>query len=346
MICNELYNGQGLGNQLWNYVLTRIIADKKNIEYSILGKEKFKGEEFIDIDFGQTLSCGFSPEGGPPHRLPKGIKNYYRERRENLLDTKIDISRTDYKLFDLPLNTKFDGNCQSTKYLEGYRDKILSWIKIKDNYKIQKLVENNCVIHIRCGDFKSIRDVFLPKEYYKMSMDYIRNINPEVKFYCVTDEKEEAEKILSGIEVIGSSIVNTHDNKRASHHKGGNIAIDFSILMNAKYLIIPNSSFSWWAAYLNTKKKLVIAPKYWAAYNKSDGYWSTEDIITNDFLYMDREGKIYTAKQCSEEKEEYESKHQEIFVEGDLDKRKIVSKSKIIKKKIKDFYYNKIRKYI
>ncbi len=58
MICNELYNGQGLGNQLWNYALARIIAKKNGYDFSILGREKFKGKEFMELDFGKNLMGG------------------------------------------------------------------------------------------------------------------------------------------------------------------------------------------------------------------------------------------------------------------------------------------------
>jgi hypothetical protein len=36
------------------------------------------------------------------------------------------------------------------------------------------------------------------------------------------------------------------------------------LMSSAKYFVIPNSSFSWWAAWLATyPEKIVIAPKQW-----------------------------------------------------------------------------------
>jgi hypothetical protein len=326
MIANELYDGQGLGNQLWNYVVARVIADKKHCGFAILGREKFKGRDFMDIDFGVNLHGGFSPEGGPPRKLPHGIDYYYREKKEAIKGSTTDVSRTDQGLLAISQQTKFDGNCQSTVYLKGYREKIISWLRIKSDYNKYSLGENACVIHLRCGDFSTIKDVFLPPTYYIQAMKYIKKQNPKVKFYCVTDEKDKAMSILPDIEVVGSAVMNEEDKNKASHHRGGPVGIDFSYLVNAAYLIIPNSSFSWWAGYLNTHKKVVVAPKYWARYNTSDGFWSTSDIITDGFTYLNKEGKPSTPEECWAEKTVFEASHQGNFVEVELEKRHIPTK--------------------
>jgi hypothetical protein len=162
---------------------------------------------------------------------------------------------------------------------------------------------------LRCGDFAGLKDVFLPFEYYQHAMAYVRQLHPRIRFACVTDQPEMARKILPDVEIIGASLVGTTDTEKASHHLGGPIGIDFSLLMQAKYLIIPNSSFSWWAAYLNQRAVAIVAPKYWAAHNRSDGYWSTADIITDGFTYLDRTGAPSTAESCWEEKKAYEQAH-------------------------------------
>lgn len=312
MICNELYNGQGLGNQLWNYAVTRVLADRLNCEFSILGRERFKGKRFMTVDFGVELRGGSSPEGGPPTTLPIGITKYYRERRENLRQTTTDVSRTDPDLLVIRPGTKFDGNCQSVNYLDGYRDELRTWITINKNHS-QPTDENTCLIHIRGGDFAGLKNVFLRAEYYLQAMTCIRQQHPGVNFSCVTDQPELVHALLPDIEIIGASLALETDSDKATHHRGGPVAIDFSLLAQAKYLIIPNSSFSWWAAYLNPRAEIVVAPKYWAAHNISDGYWSTSDMVTTGFTYLDRQGNTWTAEQCLQEKNRYEAVHPDMF---------------------------------
>ena len=79
------------------------------------------------------------------------------------------------------------------------------------------------------------------------------------------------------------------------------IAKDYVSIKNAKYLILSNSSFPYFAVLTNEVVEFIIAPKYWARYNISSGYWSTEQNIYSGWNYLDRNGKIFSADKCREE---------------------------------------------
>lgn len=290
MIVTELYNGQGLGNQLWCYVVTRIIAEKNGYDFGIMGVHRFKGKEFMTIDFGNTVIGGSGPEGGPPTKLPESITYYYKESQTRHSVSNLDITKSDGSLLSIPDNTKIDGIMQSFEYVKDHRDKISSWLKTSFD-KCDDLSPNMCVIHIRGGDFRS-SSAMLDADYYTKAMEYMTSYNSEMIFAIVTDDVETSKRILPNIPIFGSSTTNTQDTNKASHHIGGPISIDYCILNKAKNIIMSASSFGWWPVWTNKTNPNVIAPKYWAAYNQSDGYWSCGESAIPGWSYLDRNGNL------------------------------------------------------
>ncbi len=84
---------------------------------------------------------------------------------------------------------------------------------------------------------------------------------------------------------------------------------DFSAIQSARYLVLSNSSFSWWGAYSNLNAKFVIAPKFWASFNYSNGYWSNGDSLTSGWHWLDREGRLNTYAQALDQLEHYNKQH-------------------------------------
>jgi len=313
MIVTELYNGQGLGNQLWCYCVTRSIAIKNNYSFGIQSPQKFKGKNlFKNIDFGQTVEGGSGPEGGPPDSLPIGITNYYRERKEINPIYYCDVSRYDSNLVNVSDNTKIDGVMQCEDYILSIKNDIYSWLTLKT--QIQDYSYNNvCVIHIRGGDFFGQKEVALTENYYKTAIKYFKQINKDIEFVCVTDDLSVAKQLLPDVEIV-SSTLNSEDSLKAGHHLGGDISIDYAIMNSAKNIIMSNSSFAWWAVWTNQVVNNVVAPKYWARHNISNGFWSNGDSLTRDWLYLGRDGNMYTYKYCLKEKKIFEDNNKNLYI--------------------------------
>lgn len=305
MIVTELYNGQGLGNQLWCYFVTRSISNKLGLKYGIMSPEKFKGFQFLNIDFGENVSGGKGPEGGPPEELPSEVSYYYREKVSMHPTERVNVSKIDLGMFQIGDSTKIDGCMQSLGYL-GSSEELNSWISIKEGKEIVEYRDKNiCIIHVRGGDFMGSSSI-LGQNYYKSSIGKMRDINPDMKFYIVTDDVNYSRSILPEIEIIGGSISGCSDDKKADHHIGGPVWMDWSIIFNAANIIISSSSFSFWPAFLNKKEKKIIAPMYWGDPIKSEGYWSCWDMIVDGWEYLDKTGDLYSSDECKIKREEYE----------------------------------------
>jgi hypothetical protein len=52
---------------------------------------------------------------------------------------------------------------------------------------------------------------------------------------------------------------------------------------------------------------------YWTAYNFSDGYWATEDILTKGWIYIDKHNNILDYDSCLKNKMEYEEKNKQLW---------------------------------
>ena len=300
MIITELYHGQGLGNQLFAYVTTRMIAHKRGLDFGIIGRENLgdprfndKGLYFMDLDLGKDVVGGSSPPGGPPTKLPDGIENYYVEYRHGLhTDSRLrtDIRLTDKNLFDVPDNTKIDGIFQSEDYFYDEIDLVRQWLKVKPEYEhMDTNGENICILNFRGGDIIGNAGCWLPRSYWIKAIDAMVKYNPKMEFAIVTDDVEAANSMLP---------------EYPAYHE--NIAWDFVAIKNARHVICSTSTFACWPLWLSETLEYCIAPKYWFDHNRSHGWWSLGcSIYSYPSHYMDRQGKLFTPDECRVEWEEY-----------------------------------------
>lgn len=330
MIVTELYKGQGLGNQLFSYTTTRVIAKDRGYDFAIMHPEKFKGGHFFDLDFGKKITGGKGPEGGPPKILPDGIKYYYCEREIVHPTSGADIRLYDIDLVNVPDNTKIDGLMQDEQYFEHKKNDIKEWLKVKEEYEcLDYANDNTCVINFRGGEYARYRDFFLNKNYWENAVSNMQKINKNFKFIVITDDTYEAKKFFPTYDVFHFSI-----------------AKDYVIIKNAHYLILSNSSFAWFPAWLSQNLKYCIAPKYWARHNISDGYWSCGYNITKGWMYQDRNGKLSDYETCLRELHTYIQNHKEYFILPKSDKEKYSLASYKVEKNILRSLYGSVSRLI
>ena len=311
MIITELYHGQGLGNQLFAYVTTRMLAHKLGFDFGIIGKENFgdsrvntKGFYFMDLDFGKDVVGGSSPAGGPPTSLPEGIENYYREYRHGLhTDSKLatDIRLTDKNLFKISDNTKIDGIFQSEEYFYDRIDLVKEWLRVKPEYEhTDTSGKNVCILNFRGGDIIGNSGCWLPKSYWLKAIDNMIQYNPNMEFCIVTDDVKAANQMLPEYPAY-------HDE----------IAWDYVAIKNARNVICSTSTFACFPLWTSETLEYCIAPKYWFHHNLSQGWWSLGcSIYSFPTHYMDREGNLFTPEECVVEWEEY--KKESNIYEGDI----------------------------
>ena len=299
MIGTAFYKGQGLGNQLWSYAVIRSVSQNQKTNFGFQGVSNFKGHDFLKLDFG-TLLEGKGVKF-PRERVPEGFTRYYAEELKRH-PSGADISELDPKVKGAPDGTFLDGTFQAEDYLLS-RAEVASWFAIEGEER------DECVISLRGGEFRGVPELFLPLEYYEMAIQKIKNQAPNIDFVVVTDDAPLARKWFPEFEIQTSGGVKRFHGGLYIHPKSGKIGIDFKRIQKAKYLILSNSSFSWWGAYSNLHARKIIAPKYWARYNTSNGFWSNGDSLTRGFDWLDRSGQISSYEECKTELSKYRANH-------------------------------------
>ncbi|MCR5503126.1 MAG: glycosyl transferase [Lachnospiraceae bacterium] len=294
MIGTEIVKGQGLGNQLFCYISARCIALENGYEFAVLGRETMAnnmhsdcGLYFMDLDYG-------------PKVTREDFDREYREKEDRLylgnsvhdLTHGAYVTGTDEEMLHPEDGTLLTGNMQDERYFLKYRQEIRQWLKVKEEYDCREYSEDDlCILHLRCTDYMDSPELFLQKKYWINGMKHMRTLNPAMRFMIITNDVKEAGKLLPGIPAYNFDL-----------------AKDYAILKNAKYLLLANSSFTFFPAFTSETVKYILAPKYWARHNVSDGYWASEQNIYSDFHYMDRKGRVFTAGECRKELEEYKQK--------------------------------------
>lgn len=291
MIVTEFLDGQGLGNQLWSYVVTRALALDKGFEFGFISPEKFKGKDFLALDFGRPVKGGVSPEDGIPGPLPEGITADYIEKDAWYGKFNCDVRDYDPGLAAIGDNTRISGYFQSEKYILERRAEIRGWLRVKPEHDCREFSgEDICVLNIRGGEYKGTPELILPRKYWTDAAAAMLLVNPKMRFVVVTDDVKYTRKLLP---------------EYPAHHSG--IGRDYSAVKNAHYLILANSSFSFFPAWTSETVKRVIAPKYWARHNVSDGFWACAFNLYRDWLWQDRDGKLFTYAECASEYERYKA---------------------------------------
>jgi len=256
MLITPIYKGQGLGNQLANYITTRCIALDKGYEFAVAFPERFKGFFFKNLELPKFEGFEVFEEGGQPYLMPEGYK-YYRE-----------IS-SDYDpfIFDIPDNYVIHGNLQGEKYFENHRDEIKEWLKVDEI----DMADDLCVINFRGGEYVGVPQFFLPQSYWDNAIKNMQKINPQMRFEIHTDDPATARLFFGAYKIIKD------------------MEINWRSIRYAKYLILSNSTFALLPAWLGDAK-LIIAPKYFARFNQD--YWFLEQNKMKCFTYQDKNGNL------------------------------------------------------
>ncbi len=144
----------------------------------------------------------------------------------------------------------------------------------KENKEIAKVAssDNAVAIHIRRGDYmdKTNYDVFgrvCTESYYQAALAKMEQIVQSPVYYVFSNDIEWAKRMLADRNVV-----------YIDWNKGKDSWADMALMSKFRNLIIPNSTFSWWAAWLGRKSKTVLCPSVFVYGDKNSDIFLSEWI--------------------------------------------------------------------
>lgn len=128
-------------------------------------------------------------------------------------------------------------------------------------------INNGCSVslHVRRGDYltpenQNLYGGICTDAYYMEGIRQMRERYPGCRFFLFTNDREWARRQFGQDRDKEDADITWVDLQGA----GDNDYMEFLLMSRCKHHILANSSFSWWASYLNNNPgKTVLAPQRW-----------------------------------------------------------------------------------
>lgn len=262
---NDINYGR-FGNQLFQYSLSKVLSIIHNSSFNLV----YDGN-FVKFFNKKELTASFS-------NTPNFSKYDYVEQDAFEFDPKI-LECTDINLI---------GFFQNLDYFSEYKKILVKELYPNQEYlnKAQEYIsrfsstDESVCMHIRRTDYTVLQHKhgFLNAEYYTNILDNLEYN----KVFVISDDinlvQQEFDKIGYNQDLI---FVNELD-----------AVLDFCIMYLCRLNIVPNSTFSWWPAYLSdtgnkkvyiidkwinesntSQEKINLYPEHWIKVSQSEHKW-------------------------------------------------------------------------
>jgi len=176
-------------------------------------------------------------------------------------------------LADLSDHAIYRGYFQSSDYYDGCAQEVKSLFRVKEQFRRE--FQERCgsllngkplaVLHLRGKGHGGWDRISLPWSYYTNCIRRVAD-RENYRWVVVTDDAAYARERLGTehqMEIVSGKVID-----------------DFQLLNSARIHILANSTFSWWAAYLNTDPAArIMGPKFWYGHKPEYQFEAPEGIM-------------------------------------------------------------------
>ncbi|TMA87223.1 MAG: alpha-1,2-fucosyltransferase [Deltaproteobacteria bacterium] len=272
----------GLGNQMFQYAAGLRLAHRHQTELKLdlsflmdrSPRENFAYRDFDLVVFSFPTSRG-SPEEVRQFRCLResGSRNFLRRiankltRRHYYFEHHLAF---DPSVLELPDETYLEGYFQNESYFSDIEQIVRQRFRLApDESKLPAATrrlaneirtDDAVCLHVRRADYVTNPVVngyhgVCSLDYYKRGLAKLRSLGVSGRVFVFSDDDNwcrENFRDACQFEIVG----NEHAGPRASTH--------LWLMTLCRHFLIPNSSFSWWAAWLSdSPRKVVVRPSQW-----------------------------------------------------------------------------------
>jgi hypothetical protein len=262
----------GLGNQMFQYACGRSLSEIRHTKLwldtmSFHDKSANPDQTLRNYQLDVFNSIGKQTSASDIQSFikPKSILKKIPFKIRQILNPKIIVTESNYDI-NIPDNGSdiyLDGYFQNEKYFIDIKDILLTEFSLKEklnkNYsEIQNQITScdSVSIHIRRGDYVSNEVTnnyhsICGLDYYEKAISMIAEKATSPHFFIFSDDIQWARE-------------NLKSDWPQTFVSGGKSFEDLYLMSQCKHNIIANSSFSWWAGWLNRhSEKIVVGPLKW-----------------------------------------------------------------------------------
>ncbi len=279
----------GLGNQMFQYAfylrMKKQYPDEKiHLDFDSYKYERFHNgfrlEQVFELPISSGLKKSYTSLEKIIYKIKVNIKRYWYL----FIDKKHLITDNEF-LFEINLKrneTFFLIGCWGAEmYFSMAKDEVLKSFIFPMNklsIRVQVLaskmsLENSISIHVRRGDYLNSNFISLAStNYYMNALSFIEGMESAISFklYIISDDIEWCKKNLKYLSEYNHEYITGNQDYE-----------DMYLMTKCKYVIIANSTFSWWGGYLSSAKR-VIAPKYITKNQKEE----TQYLYPNNWIVI------------------------------------------------------------
>lgn len=284
----------GLGNQMFQYAFALSLKNRFPHEDVLIDTSHY-GHLFFKKYKGANLHNGFEihkvfPNASlkiarpkqlmslsryiPNYVLSRVARKFLPKKESEIIQKTQDYFAHKPEYYEVIRDAYYEGIWESATNYVSIRSQLQSVFSHGspndvNNAYIKEIYGSNSVgIHIRRGDYLHVPEFggICDLEYYKAGIDLILSDGEDPRFYIFSNDPVWCEENI--VPLCKGCMV-----KIVSENKGENSCWDMFLMTYCRDLIIANSSFSWWGAFLNKREGKVIAPAKWVNRDAEFDIW-------------------------------------------------------------------------